>query len=219
MKFVEIEEIETEGRLLIIPSCGYGNVDQLITDMICFNFCKHVGRLISDNIDFVASQNPFDPESKVLASTIDVYAGDLPTFGPVLVLRVAANLPASKRRILDYARELCEYGETAKVSGIVMIRSVASSFCIDEQLRDWPSAIRGFGDVCGKLNIKPIEKYPGQDMLKAMVFGELFECMSRVSPSLQAVFVFSSEDTAIDKAVLLARVISGKEDVKVPFSW
>ena len=225
MKWVSLDggaQPDLAGKTLILPSCGSANVDQMTIDLLCLNFCQQVGRLISDNVDFVASQNPFDPNSKVLASSIDVYTGNLPTIGPVVVLRVAASLPAAKRQILDYAREICEFAETSGVKQLILVRSVGSVFCVDTQLQDWPHTVRGFGFVCGPLKVKPMEPYnePDQDMLKASVFGELFECIKRNTKlDFGAMFVFVHGEMVFDEALLLAKTMSGAEKLDLPYTW
>ena len=224
MKWLSLDGAERPdmtGKTLILPSCGSANADQMTMDLLCLNFCKQIGRLISDNLDFVASLNPFDPESNVLASSIDVYAGDLPSLGHVIVLRVAANLPAAKRQILDYAREICQFAEESGLRQILLVRSIGSVFCNDSQIQDWPKTIRGYGFICDSAKVKAIEEYgPEQEVLKASVFGELFECIRRHSkPQFGAVFVFVHGEMIIDQAVLLAQTISGAEKLNLPSTW
>jgi hypothetical protein len=90
---------------LVLPSCDTGRVDQLALDCLCFNAGTFVGRLISQNLDFVASQDPYHGDSTTLSSAIDVYRGDIPALGPSIFRRVASALPAAKRLVLHYAPE------------------------------------------------------------------------------------------------------------------
>ena len=206
-------------KTLILSSCGALSVDQMAIDLICFNFCSQIGRLISDNVDFLASQNPFNPESKVLASAIDVYAGDLPALGSCIVLRVAVNLPDVKRQILDYAKEICEFSEPFK--RVILLRSVPSVFGTDTQISDWPDVVRGFGSVTEVLKMKSIEDYDeSQEMLKAAVFGEFFECLRRfMKVDFSAVLIFVHKAAVVSGANALAAAVSGKSDLKAPPSW
>jgi hypothetical protein len=55
-------------RRIVAPSCDPGRVDQLALDCLCFNFGRLVGRLICRHLDFVAGQDPYRPDSAMLAS-------------------------------------------------------------------------------------------------------------------------------------------------------
>jgi hypothetical protein len=63
----------------------------------------------------------------VISSAIDVYGGDVPALGPSISLRVASSLPAAKRLILDYAREVVDFAKGAAV-GPISGRPVAFSY-------------------------------------------------------------------------------------------
>ena len=224
MKWVSIdgaEQPDMTGKTLILPSCGTASADRMTVDLLCFNFCKLVGRLISNNLDFVASVDPFDPESKHLASSIDVYVGEIPTYGSVIVLRVAANMPTPKRQILDYAREVMEFAKSSGIKQILLLRSVSSVFCVDSQIADWPRTIRGMGKIIEPLKIKQLEEYrPEQEILQASVLGEFFECLRRIADvDFGAVFIFVHDGMVISDAAMTAQIVSGKAELKIPECW
>jgi hypothetical protein len=101
---------------------------------------------------------------------------------------------------------------------VVLVRSVSSVFCVDAQIRDWPKAIRAYGAIEG-LKVTAIEEYT-EDDLSATVFGELLECLKSFSDiPLAAVFVFVHEGISGEDALLLAQVISGKEELNRPEYW
>jgi hypothetical protein len=209
------------GRTLLLPSCGASNVDQLCLDVLCFNFGTLVGRLLSRNLEFVASRDPFSETSNVLSSSIDVYSCELPLFGPSVLLRVSAGLPAAKRQILDYSKELAEFAGRSNIARIVLVRSVASVFCVDTQLQEWPLVVRGVGTFPGPLKIKPLEEYgETQEMIRWAVRGELLECLTRFSPvPFAAVLMFDDDPSRAESAVAFARLIGGREELRVPPAW
>jgi hypothetical protein len=206
---------------LVLPSCDPARVDQFALDCLCFNAGTLVGRLISQNLDFVTSQDPYRGGSTTLSSAIDVYRGDVPALGPSIFLRVASPLPAAKRLLFDYAREVVDFAKAAGVRQILLVRSVASLFCIDAQIADWPLPIRGFGPAVNLLRIKPLEDYAGtSDTLKAAVVGEFFECLRRLSAlPFGAVFMFVEEPVTKTEAAVLARTVSGLEKMNEPPGW
>lgn len=224
MKWVSIdgkEQPDMADKTLILPSCGTASADRMVVDLLCFNFCKLVGRLISNNLDFVASVDPFDSKSNNLASSVDVYEGELPTYGPVIVLRVAANMPTPKRQILDYAREIVEFAKSSHIKQMLLLRSISSVFCVDSQIADWPRTIRGMGKIIEPLKIKQLEEYrPEQEMLQASVLGEFFECLRRTADiDFGAVFIFVNDGMVISDAAMAAQIVSGKAELKIPESW
>ena len=224
MKWIPIDFSATPDftdHYLIFPSAGCGNVDQLAIDLICFNYGKLIGRIISDNLDFIASVNPFDPNSKYLASTIDAYLCELPNLGKAVVLRVTANLPSQKRRILNYANELVEFMETTKIKSAIMIRSVPALYCIDEQIKDWPVSIRGFGETPKLFNIKKIEEYgDSQELVKITVYGELYQCFSKITKiPFSILFHFVHDGIGTRDAGICAATITGNKTLKIPPYW
>lgn len=224
MKWIPIESPEHpdfSNHILILPSCGSEHSDQLSIDVICATYGKIVGRILSDNLDFIASPDPFDPESNRLASSIDAYQCQLPKLGECLVLRVAANLPDSKRGILEYSKEIIKFSELAKIKEILVLRTISAVFCTDPQIRDWPKTIRSYGPLTEKLGVKPLEKYDQtQEMIEATVFGELCECIRRFTKiPFSAVFVFIHEGNIMNNIFDMAKAITGSEELKAPPSW
>lgn len=224
MKFVPIDfsaSPDFSDHYLIFPSAGSSNVDQLAIDLLCFNYGKQIGRIISDNLDFVASVNPFDPNSKILASSIDVYLCEIPNVGKSVVLRVCANLPLQKRRILNYSSELIEFIKTTKIKAVIMLRSVPAIYCIDDQIKDWPVTIRGFGETPKLFGIKPIEEYgESQELVKITVFGELFQCITKLSNiPFSVVFHFVHDGVNTNDAMVLATKITNNQALTPPPYW
>jgi hypothetical protein len=209
---------EFPDRTMVVPSCDPSKVDQLALDCLCFNFGTLVGRLICRHLDFVAAQDPYKPDSTTLASSIDVYSGELPSVGPSLLLRVSAPLPSPKRRILDYSKELSEFATSAKLKQILLVRSVPSVFCIGSQIQDWPKAIRGVGDI---LDVAPLEEYgEAQETLRLTAVGELFECLKSVATlPFGAVFMFVEEFGRTEQAATLGGIVAGAEGLESPPSW
>jgi hypothetical protein len=64
---------EFSDHTLALPSCDTGRVDQLALDCLCFNAGTLVGRLISQNLNFVASQDPYHGDSTTLSNAIEYY--------------------------------------------------------------------------------------------------------------------------------------------------
>jgi hypothetical protein len=64
---------EFPDHTLALPSCHRGRIDQLALDCLCFNAGTLVRRLVSQNLDFVASQDPYDGDSTTLPSAIECY--------------------------------------------------------------------------------------------------------------------------------------------------
>ncbi|OHT11857.1 hypothetical protein TRFO_18539 [Tritrichomonas foetus] len=224
MKWISIEGSEQpnfKDYSLILPSCGAASGDQLTIDVICATFGKLVGRILSDNLDFVASPDPFNENSNHIASSIDAYTCDLPKFGQTLVLRVASNLPSSKRKILDYSKEIVEFTEVAGITQILLIRSVSSVFCNDAQIHGWPRTIRAWGPLTDKLGEKPLESYDEtQEMISAAVYGELCECLKRFAKiPFSVLFVFIHEGAIMENVVTAAKTVAGTDQLKVPASW
>lgn len=224
MKYVALDgnsEPDFSNHLMVLPSCGSNNVDQLCIDIICFNFGKLIGRIISDNLDFISSPNPYDLNSNILASAVDVYKCELPKLGNAIVLRVAASLPKAKRQIRDYSLELLEFATQTKIEGVFMLRSVSSVFCNGSQIADWPNTVRAEGSLNEKLNIKPIEEYgETEEMLKAAVYGELYECIKKFAKiPFSTLFYFIHEGIGPEQAKILIHSIAGGDDLKYPPSW
>jgi hypothetical protein len=117
---------EFPDHTLALSSCDTSRVDQLALDCLSFNAETLVSRLIWQNLDFVASQDPHHGDSTTLSSAINVYGGDVPALGASIFLRVASALPAAKRFILDYAREIVDFAKGAGV-GPISGRPVAFS--------------------------------------------------------------------------------------------
>jgi hypothetical protein len=172
-------------------------------------------------VDFVASRDPFSDTSNILSSSIDLYSSELPLFGPAVLLRVSAPLPAAKRQILDYSKEICEFATRSGFSRLILLRSVASVFCVDSQLQNWPHVVRAIGPLPDALKIIPLEDYTDtQEMVRWAVKGELFECLTRFAPvPLSTVFLFVDDPSKTESAVAFARLVAGKEDMKIPPSW
>jgi hypothetical protein len=112
---------EFPNHTLALSSCDTGCVDQLALDCLSFIAGTLVGRLISQNLDFVACQDPYNGDSTTLSSAIDVYSGDVPALGPSIFLRVASALPAAKRLIVDYAHEVVDFAKGAGVGRIQLV--------------------------------------------------------------------------------------------------
>ena len=225
MKWIPAEGAPQEpsfsGHTLVLPSCGAASGDQLVVDLLCFNFGKFVGRLLSDNLDFVASSDPFDEKSDHVSSSIDAYICDFPKFGKSVVLRVAANLPAAKRRILEYAKEISEFAKISNFQNVILIRSISSVFCTDSQIHDWPRTIRCWGPLSEKIGEKELEKYDEtQELIMAAVYGELCECLKRnLTIPFSGIFVFIHEGHIMENVALTSKIISGAEELKTPPSW
>ncbi|KAH0791466.1 proteasome assembly chaperone 2 [Histomonas meleagridis] len=206
---------------LIVPSCSNSNCDQIAIDILCFTFGKFVGRILSDNLDFVASPDPFDANSNHIASTIDVYECSLPSLGKAILLRVASLLPGQKRKILNYSKELIDFSKLTNIKDILFLRSVPSIFCVDAQIKDWPNPVRAIGPLATKLNIKQLEDYDEtQEALSNAVRGELFECLKRASNvPLTAVFIFFRDEDIVGCALQIAKAVCGAEELKLPPSY
>ena len=205
---------------LIIPSCGCSNIDQLTIDLLCFKYGKLIGRIISDQLDFVVSPNPYKKDD-TFSSSIDVYSCEIPRIGLSIVLRVASSLPNMKRRIFDYSKEILEFINLLKLKEILLIRSVSSVFCIDSQIKDWPFAVRGNGLISEKLKIIPFEQYSdGQNMLKLTIFGDLYRCLEKNSKiPLSLIVFFVNEGKGYEDAIFLFNLITQIEIKELPYSW
>lgn len=224
MKWIPIEGTEQPNftdHILILPSCGVSNADQLSIDVICFNFGTLVGRILSDNLDFVASPDPFKVDSDCLASTIDAYKCNLPKLGQCLVLRVASNLPAAKRKILEYSKEIVEFASISHIKEILLLRTISSVFCTDSQIHDWPRTIRSWGPMTEKLSEKKLEEYDeSQEMISAAVYGEFFECLRRFSKvPFSTLFCFIHEASILENVLTMTKIVTGAEQLKAPPSW
>lgn len=224
MKWIPIEGAEQPNftdHILILPSCGVANADQLSIDLICYTFGTLIGRILSDNLDFVASPDPFKEDSNRFASTIDAYKCELPKLGPCIVLRVAANLPPAKRRILDYSKEIVEFVQISHIKEVLLLRTISSVFCTDSQIHDWPRTIRAYGPLTEKLGEKKLEDYDeSQEMISAAVRGELFECLRRFSKvPFSSLFFFIHEGSIMGNVLALAKVVTGSDQLKYPPSW
>lgn len=224
MKWIPIEGSEQPNfadNILILPSCGVANADQLSIDVICFTFGTLVGRILSDNLDFVASPDPFKEDSDRFASTIDAYKCNLPKLGSCIVLRVAANLPAAKRKILDYSKEIVEFAQLSHIKEILLLRTISSVFCTDNQIHDWPRTIRAWGPMTEKLGEKKLEEYDeSQEMISAAVYGELFECLRRFSKlPFSALFFFVHEGSILENVLTMSKVVTDSDQLKYPPSW
>jgi hypothetical protein len=75
MIWVPIRGVRAEfpDHALALPSCHTGRVDQFALGCLCFNTGTLVGRLISQNLDFVASQDHYHGDSTTLSSAIQCY--------------------------------------------------------------------------------------------------------------------------------------------------
>jgi hypothetical protein len=214
-------ECDFSERVLIIPSCDVSKVDQLAVDCLCFNFATLAGHLISHHLDFVASQDPYHPDNGSLSTSIDVYSGDLPSIGPVVLLRVSAPLPSTKRRILDYSKEVIVFSQSSKCKQLLLLRSVASVFCIEPQIRDWPNTMRAYGAIGGAVKVTALEEYSDEDgLLKCTVLGDFLKCLQSLTVvPIAALFLFVEDGEVNEQAVVFARALSGKDDLNIPPAW
>lgn len=226
MKFYPVNAAaaaDISGAALVLPSCGQSHCDQMTVDALCFTFGTLAGRLLTDSLSFVCSPNPYSADSGAIATSVDVYSASLPSIGRAVLLRVAANLPEQKRKILRYSEEIVDFANENGISEIILVRSVPSIFCVDSQIRDWPFTVRGYGSAVGRLGIRKMEEYSEtQEMLANTVFGELFECLKRRiadKERLSAVFMFFQQEVVMECARQMACVVCGTKEVKVPPSW
>jgi hypothetical protein len=206
---------------LILPSCDPSKVDQLAVDCLCFNFGTLIGRLISPHLDFVVSQDPYRTNTASVSTSIDVYSGEVPPFGRTVLLRVSSLLPSTKRRILDYSKDLIAFSQSSKCKQILLLRAVSSVFCIEPQIQDWPKTIRAVGAAVDILKIAPLEDYgEANEPLRATVVGDLFTCLhSLTTLPFGAVFTFVEDGENAEQAVVLAQTVSGKADLNIPPAW
>lgn len=213
-------DIDFEGHTLVLPTCGSSAVDQLCVDLLCYKYGKQVGRILSDNIEMTASPNPYAEKDGKIASSVDIYKGEIPNIGKVVLLRIATMLPKQKRMILDFTKDILTFAENHKLSGIVLIRSVSSVFCLESQIRDWPFALRAFGPVLDQIKFKNLEPFgEGQEMLKASVLGEFFTCFERNAKlPLSMLLFFVHEGKGFNEAKFFAKNITG-EEIQEPYSW
>jgi hypothetical protein len=223
MQWVPVDGADCDfaDRVLVLPSCDVSRVDQLAVDCLCFNFGTLVGHLISRHIDFVASQDPYRPDAGALSTSIDVYSGELPAVGPAAILRVSAPLPASKRRILDYSKEIVTFSQSCQCKQILLVRSVAAVFCIEPQIKDWPNTMRAYGKVGGAVSLTPLEEYGEDDaLLRATVLGDFLKCLQVLTVvPFAAVLLFVEDGETNEQAVVFARALSGKDDLNIPPAW
>ena len=226
MKFYPIEANtapDFSNSTLLLPSCGQSNCDQMCIDILCFTFGSLTGRLLSDNLGFVCSPNPYTSGEGPISTSIDVYTATLPSVGKSVLLRVSANLPEQKRKLLNYTEEILEFTIHHHIKEIILVRSIPSIFCVVSQIKDWPFTIRGYGNVINSLGIKKIEEYSEtQEILSNTVFGELFECFKKKikdKDKFSAVFMFFQQEIVMECAKQLSQVICGSKDVKIPPSW
>jgi hypothetical protein len=138
------------------------------------------------------------------------------------LLRVSAPLPAPKRRILDYSRELAEFATQAHVTRFVLVRSVASVFCIEQQLQNWPQIVRRIGDFPDGLDLPELEAYSeSQEMIRWAVRGDLVECLGRFCRPVpfSVAFRFVDDASKLDAAKEFAELLCGSKLEKVPSHW
>ena len=220
MKFVSFSECSLEGKTLIIPSCGCSAVDQLAIDLICYKFGKQVGRFISENIDQIVSPNPYKKDGEI-ATTIDVYTATLKNLGECVIFRIASSIPKEKRKILEFSKDICEFVIEQKISGLLMLRSVSSVFCLEQQIRDWPFALRVDGPLSEKIGFKAIEQYTDtQLMMKNTVFGDLHACIEKLgSIQLTTCIFFVHEGKGFNEAMFFAKKVTQEETFEIPYSW
>lgn len=224
MKFISVESASLEGRTLILPSCGSSAVDQLTVDLICFKFGKLVGRFISNNIDMVVSPDPYKKEGGQLATAIDVYVGESPHLGPIAILRIASAIPKPKRKILEFAKELIQFSQENKIKDILLVRSVSSVFCLEQQIRDWPIALRIEGELASKIQFTQMEDYSQiQQVMRDAVFGDLYNCLKFIAKesgiSISTTFFFVHEGRGFNEAVFYAKQLTKEEKIEIPYSW
>ncbi|EAY22306.1 hypothetical protein TVAG_377850 [Trichomonas vaginalis G3] len=221
MKFVPIGENSLEGRILVVPSCGSGSVDQLTVDLICYKFGKLVGRFISNNVDMVVTPDPYKKEGGELATAVDVYIGETPLLGPIALLRIASSIPKQKRKILEFSKEIAHFAQENKIKDVLFVRTVSSVFCLEQQIRDWPFALRATGKLAPKIKFNQIEDYTEvQAMLKNTVFGDLYNCLQKQPEiDLSAAFFFVHEGRGFNEAVFFAKKLTNEENIEIPYSW
>ena len=220
MKFIPFETVNLEGRILVIPSCGCSAVDQLTVDLICNKYGTQVGRFISDHIDQVVSPNPYKKDGPI-ATSVDVYTATLKTLGDVVVLRIASTIPKPKRKILEFSKEIIEFMKENKLTNILMLRSVSSVFCLENQIRDWPYALRVGGPLSEKIGFKQIEQYTDlQEMFKSTTYGNLYACLEKFTDiQLSICIYFVHEGKGFNEAMFFAKKLADDEEFPVPYSW
>ena len=220
MKFVPFNECSLSGRILVIPSCGCSAVDQLAIDLICCKYGTQIGRFISDHIDQVVSPNPYKKDGPI-ATSVDVYTATIKTLGDIVLLRIASSIPKPKRKILEFTKEIIEFMHEQKITNLLMLRSVSSVFCLENQIRDWPFALRVSGPLSDKIGFKPIEQYTDIQMtMKKTVYGDLYSCLEKFSDiQLTVCFYFVHEGKGFNEANFLAKKFTNDEEFPVPYSW
>ena len=223
MKWVPFDtnkNTEFSDYTLVIPSCGSVNVDQMCIDLFCFKYGEQIGRMVSCNVNYVVSPNPYK-EGGCFASSIDVYKCSIPRIGESIGLRISSSMPLMKRKIFDYSKELIELSKILKIKELLIVRSVSSVLCVDSQIRDWPFSIRGHGQIINKLSLIPLEQYSDiQSLVKQSVFGELYHCLEISKDiSISLVIFFVNEGNGFNEGKFLASALTGDTIDKVPYSW
>lgn len=215
--FPQTDKTDFSDCTLLVPTCAYNNIDQLAIDLLCFKLNNQVGRILSDNIDAVVSPNPYDAK-KPPATSLDVYYGEIKSFGKVVIIRIAASLPKQKRMMLDLAGDIVEFAESVNIKRIVIVRSFPYSLA-----SDLPEGYIGrVGELgCLEDSIKLLDSFDKNSDLYRSLLGDFFVCASAKSKNipLSLVVYFAVGYFRVVFPLEFAKALSADETLDIPYSW